>query len=54
VWGVLLGCWGLGGGERDLGVSIVGTMTWAVMSELSLVVYVHVKGGYYSYANDML
>jgi len=27
VWGVLLGYWGLGGGKRDLVVSIVGTMT---------------------------
>ena len=27
VWAVLLGYWGLGGGERDLVASIVGTMT---------------------------
>jgi len=28
VWVVLLGYWGLGGGEQDLVVSVVGTMTW--------------------------
>ena len=28
VWGVLLGYWELGGGKRDLIVSIVGTMTY--------------------------
>ena len=33
---------GVGWGERDLVVSIAGTMTWGVMSELSLVVCVRI------------
>ena len=45
MWGVLLGYWGLGGGERDLVVSVVGTVPCprAAVSELSLVVYVHMS-----------
>ena len=36
---------GIGGcvGGRDLVVSVVGTVTWGIMSELSLVVYVHMS-----------
>jgi len=42
-------------GERDLVVSVVGTRPRAVISELPLVVYVHMsKYYYYSRAKDML
>ena len=55
VWGVLLGYWGLGGGERDLVVSIVGTMTWGCYEWIIIIcVCAYVKVGYYSYAEDML
>ena len=53
--GVRLGYWLLGGGERDLVVSIVGTIThgcyeWIIISCLCT----YVKVGYYSYAKYML
>ena len=55
VWGVLFGYWELGGGERDLVVSVVGTMTWGCYKWIIIsCLCTYVQVGCYSNAKDIL
>ena len=55
MWGVHLGYWGVGWGEQDLVVSVVGTMTWGCYEWIIIsCLCTYVKVVYYSNAKDML